>query len=203
MTEPRSSFDRRAYIVDDDAALRNTIRRILTGLGILTEEFGSAECFLIDQPRRPLGCVLLDVSLPGMSGIELLHRIKGGTAPHPVIMISGHGDIPVAVEAVKAGALDFVEKPFRAEQLRQAVESGFKLIAEIDRSHSSISGTLSERERETLRAFAGGAQNKAVAEALGISIRTVEMHRANIIKKLGVDNLTQALFLAKDGGYLS
>lgn len=202
MTEPRCSFDRRAYIVDDDAALRNTIRRTLTGSGILTEEFESAESFLLGQSQRRLGCVLLDVSLPGMSGIELLHRIRSEAVPHPVIMMSGHGDIRLAVGAVKAGALDFVEKPFRAEQLRHAVENGFKLITEDHRSHSLISEALTKRERETLLAFAGGTPNKAVAEALGLSIRTVEMYRANIIKKLGVKNLTQALFLAKDGGYL-
>lgn len=202
MTEPRCSFDRRAYIVDDDVALRNTIRRILTGSGILTEEFDSAESFLVGQSQRRLGCVLLDVSLPGMSGVELLHRIRGEADPHPVIMISGHGDIALAVGAVKAGALDFVQKPFRAEQLRQAVEHGFNLIAEIHPSHSAIADALSKREMETLLAFAGGAPNKAVAEALGLSIRTVEMYRATIIKKLGVENLTQALFLAKDAGYL-
>ena len=131
-----SNFERRAYIVDDDAALRNTMVRILMGSGLIAEEFGSAESFLQDLPARAAGCVLLDVTLPGISGIELLHRIRSGAVSHRVIMVSGHGDIGLAVEAVKAGALDFVQKPFRADQLRHVVEKGFALVEEAQRSGS-------------------------------------------------------------------
>lgn len=141
-----SNFDRRAYIVDDDAALRNTMVRILMGSGLIAEEFESAESFLQDLPERPVGCVLLDVTLPGISGIELLHRIRSGSVSHQVIMISGCGDIALAVEAVKAGALDFVQKPFRADQLRNVVEKGFALVEVAQRSRSQGVDTLTCRE---------------------------------------------------------
>ena len=196
-----SFFDRQVYVVDDDAALRNTVRRILTSTGILTEEYDSAEAFLSARRGRLLGCVLLDVSLPGMSGIELLRQIRNEAVPHPVIMMSGFGDIPLAVEAVKAGAVDFVQKPFRAEHLRGAVENALKLVQEVQTSRTQIAEELTHREKEALLAFTGGSPNKIVAKSLGLSIRTVEKHRANIIKKLGVDNLTQALSIAKDGFY--
>ena len=129
-----SNFDRRAYIVDDDAALRSTMVRILMGSGLIAEEFDSAESFLHNLSERPAGCILLDVTLPGISGIQLLHRIRSQAVSHQVIMVSGCGDIALAVEAVKAGALDFVQKPFRADQLRHVVEKAFGLIEEKQRS---------------------------------------------------------------------
>ena len=133
-----SNFDRRAYIVDDDAGLRNTMVRILMGSGLIAEEFDSAESFLKSLSERAAGCVLLDVTLPGISGIQLLHRIKSQAVSHQVIMVSGCGDIALAVEAVKAGAIDFVQKPFRADQLRSVVEKGFTLVEEAQRSRSQV-----------------------------------------------------------------
>ena len=108
------------------------------GSGLIAEEFESAESFLQNLSERPVGCVLLDVTLPGMSGIQLLHRIKSGAVSHHVIMVSGRGDIALAVEAVRAGALDFVQKPFRADQLRDVVGKAFALIEEKQRSSSQV-----------------------------------------------------------------
>jgi two-component system response regulator FixJ len=195
-------IDRRAYVIDDEPALRSTIRRILTPTGILTEEFESGEAFLAGVEERPLGCILLDLKLPGISGLEVLERIRAHGMRDPVIMISGHGDIPLALGAVKAGALDFIEKPFRKDQLLKVVGEAFEVVRALQGPAVSGLGALTSREREVLQAFGHGTSNKVVANELGLSIRTVETHRANLVRKLGVDNLTQALFLAKDAGLL-
>jgi len=195
-------IDRRAYVIDDEPALRSTIRRILTPTGILTEEFESGEAFLRGLEERPLGCILLDLKLPGISGLELLDRLRAEGRRDPVVMVSGHGDIPMALGAVKAGALDFIEKPFRKEQFLKVVGEAFDVVRGLQGNAVSGLGALTAREREVLRAFGHGTSNKAVANDLGLSIRTVETHRANLVRKLRVENLTQALFLAKDAGLL-
>lgn len=195
-------IDRRAYIVDDDEAIRRTIRRMLTELGIYTEEFGSAETFLAGYEDRPIGCVLLDLRLPGMDGLEVLNRIVGLAPANPIIMLSGFGDIPSAVRAVKTGALDFLQKPFRKEQLLDLVTRAFEKIAAMEASGLKEIEPLTPREREVLVAFADGAANKVVAARLNISPRTVEMHRARVFRKLRVTNLAQALFRAKDLGFI-
>jgi two-component system, LuxR family, response regulator FixJ len=195
-------IDRRAYVIDDEPGLRSLVRRILTPAGILTEEFESGEAFLPGLHDRPLGCILLDVNLPGLSGLELLDRLRAEGIRDPVIMVSGHGDIPLALGAVKAGAMDFIEKPFRKEQLLKVVGEAFEAVAALQNSGEGKIGSLTAREREVLDAFRDGTSNKVVARELHLSVRTVETHRANILKKLEVENLTQALFLAKDSGLL-
>jgi two-component system response regulator FixJ len=187
------------YFVEDDPALRRTVRRMLADLDASFEEFESAEAFLEDYSSRPAGCVLLDLKLPGMSGLELLENISGKAPSDVVIMLSGHGDIPSAVRAVKVGALDFLQKPFTKQQLVVVVERAFNAI-DADSERFSDFETLTNREREVLRAFSTGAPNKIVAYDLGLSPRTVEMHRARIFRKLGVTNLAQALLRAKDAG---
>lgn len=185
-------MEKRAYIVDDDVTLRKMIRRILSELNTDVEEFQSAEDFLCGYSQRPLGCVLLDMRLPGISGLELLAQISKLPPANPVIMISGFGDIPSAVKAVQRGALDFIQKPFRKEQLVDLVNRAFDSMAEILTADQQIK-SLTPREREVLKAFSEGAPNKIVAAELGLSPRTVEMHRARIFRKLGVTNLSQAL----------
>jgi two-component system response regulator FixJ len=187
------------YFVEDDPALRRTVRRMLADLDASFEEFESAEAFLEDYSSRPAACVLLDLKLPGMSGLELLENISGKAPSDVVIMLSGHGDIPSAVRAVKVGALDFLQKPFTKQQLVVVVERAFNAI-DADSERFSDFETLTNREREVLRAFSTGAPNKIVAYDLGLSPRTVEMHRARIFRKLGVTNLAQALLRAKDAG---
>jgi FixJ family two-component response regulator len=195
-------FDRRAYIVDDNEPFRTMVRRTLTNSGIHCEEFKSAEHLLQGYGDRAAGCILLDVRLPGMSGVELLKRLKLAHPPNPIIMMSGHADIPMAVEAVKSGALDFIQKPFQKEVLLRLVDAAFEILKSQQSSPASRIGLLTSREKEILAAFAGGAPNKIVADRFQISQRTVEMHRANIIRKLQVSNLTQALFLAEERNLL-
>lgn len=193
---------RRAYIVEDDAALRRTMVRMLSGAGVESEEFETAEEFLADYSNRPIGCVLLDVRLPGMDGLELLEQTAELDPANPIIMVSGFGDIPSAVRAVKMGALDFVQKPFRKEQLLDVLDKAFERIDELSAQERELDA-LTPRERDVLAAFADGAPNKVVAHRLELSPRTVEMHRARIFKKLGVRNLPQALLRARTAGLIS
>lgn len=188
---------RRVYIVDDDPALRRMIRRILADIGLECEEFASAEAFLPDYFQRPAGCVLLDVQLPGMDGLELLDQISSLDPANTIIMLSGFADIPSAVRAVKTGAIDFLQKPFRKANLLHVVE---RALAGIETQQARVEEieALTPREREVLQAFSDGAQNKVVAHRLALSPRTVEMHRARIFNKLGVSNLSQALFRARE-----
>lgn len=193
---------RRVYIVDDDAALRRTMRRMLADGATETVEFETAEQFLVDYSDRPIGCVLLDVRLPGMDGLELLEQTADRVPANPIIMVSGFGDIPSAVRAVKMGALDFLQKPFTKEQLQKVVSKAFGKIEEVTEQEQDFDA-LTPREREVLLAFADGAQNKIVAHRLALSPRTVEMHRARIFRKLGVSNLSQALLRARDAGLIT
>lgn len=187
-------------MVEDDEALRRTIRRVLTDAGIYTEEFDSAEALLEGYSERPLGVILLDMRLPRMGGLELLDRLENLLPANPVVMISGYGDIPSAVRAVRSGALDFLQKPFRKDELIRVIQGAFARIEAVDSAGAFES--LTAREKEVLFAFADGEPNKAVASRLELSPRTVEMHRARIIRKLGVCNLTQALLRARDIGLI-
>lgn len=193
--------ERRAYIVDDDRALRRIMARMLAGEGISVEEFDAAESFLEGYSERPIGCVLLDIQLPGLDGMQLLERIANLAPNNPIIMVSGFGDIPSAVRAVRTGALDFLQKPFRKEQLLDVLHKAF-IKVEAAASEDRDLQSLTPRERDVLVAFREGAPNKVAAAALGLSPRTVEMHRARIFRKLGVTNLAQALMRARDGGLI-
>lgn len=190
-----------AYIIDDEPRLRALVRQVLTEADVEVEEFGSSESFLAGHHDRPAGCIIVDICLPGINGLDLLEMIARGRAAYPVIVLSGNGTVPAAVRAGRLGVVDFIEKPFRVDQLLAAVEKGFELLRSQGSAVSAL-GTLSPREIEVLLCFADGAPNKVVAHNLGLSVRTVEVYRANMMKKLGVRSLTQALFLAKDGGYL-
>jgi two-component system response regulator FixJ len=194
--------DRRAYIIDDEQLLRNLIRQALAGCCTDFEEFDSAEAFLAGHGNRPAGCIIVDIGLPGINGLDLLEMISRGRAAFPVVVVSAQGDIPYAVRAGRLGVVDFIEKPFRVDQLVAAVEKGFELLRGRDMSRIRALETLTRREKQVLVAFAEGAPNKVVAHDLGLSVRTVELHRANMMKKLGVRSLSQALLIAKDAGYV-
>lgn len=185
-----------AYIVEDDPALRRTIARMLSSAEVVSEEFSNAEEFLAGYSKRPPGCVLLDVRLPGMDGLELLDQISQLPPANPIIMLSGFGDIPSAVRAVQTGALDFLQKPFAKEQLLSVIEKCFEKIQAQETANGRVA-ELTPRERDVLVAFSDGAPNKVVAARLDLSPRTVEMHRARIFRKLGVANLPQALSHAR------
>jgi two-component system response regulator FixJ len=194
--------DRRAYIIDDEKLLRNLIRQALAGCCTDFEEFDSAESFLAGHPTRAAGCIIVDIGLPGINGLDLLEMISRGRAAFPVIVVSAQGDIPHAVRAGRLGVVDFIEKPFRVDALVAAVDKGFELLGGRDMSRIRALETLTRREKQVLVAFADGAPNKVVAHDLGLSVRTVELHRANMMKKLGVRSLSQALLIAKDAGYV-
>jgi two-component system response regulator FixJ len=181
-------------IVEDDAALRDALMRLLRSEGLMARGFASAEEFLAGggTPRS----LLLDLRLPGMSGMELLTTMRQKHNRTPVVMITGHGDIPQAVAAVKAGAFDFIEKPYDPDALmvvlRKALDAGEAsqgdpAVAEI----ATRADALSPREREVMDRVVGGQPNKAIAAALQISPRTVEVYRANVMSKMQARNLTE------------
>jgi two-component system, LuxR family, response regulator FixJ len=194
--------DRRAYIIDDERLLRSLIRQALADCCSDVEEFESAESFLAGHPSRPPGCIIVDIGLPGINGLDLLELIARRRGAFPVIVVSANADIPHALRAGRLGVVDFIEKPFRVDDLVAAVEKGFDLLRLHSLSRTPALETLTRREKEVLVAFADGAPNKVVAHNLGLSVRTVELHRANMMKKLGVRSLSQALLIAKDGGYV-
>lgn len=192
---------RHVYIVDDDKGLRAVIRGMLAGQQLDIQEFGSAEDFLLGYSERPAGCVLLDVKMPRMTGLELLERMSALRPKNAVIMVSGYADIPSAVRSVKMGAIDFVQKPFRKEGLIGIVMKALEAV-DVQARDAAEFEKLTSREREVLAAFRDGDQNKVVAAKLGLSPRTVEMYRARVFTKLSVANLPQALLRAKDAGLL-
>jgi two-component system response regulator FixJ len=195
-------MDRRAYIIDDERLLRSLVRQALRGRCSHVEEFGSAEAFLAGHAARPPGCIIVDIGLPGMDGLDLLETISQGRAAFPIIVVSANGNLSHGVRAGRLGVVDFIEKPFRIEVLLAAVEAAFDGLR--TRKHAQILAleALTRREKEVLVRFADGAPNKVVAHGLGLSVRTVELHRANMVRKLGVRSLGQALLIAKDGGYV-
>lgn len=194
--------DRRAYIIEDERLLRAVVRQSLAECCTDIEEFESAEAFLIGHHERPAGCIVVDIGLPGINGLDLLEVIARGRAAYPVIVVSANGNVPHAVRAGRLGVIDFIEKPFRVDQLIAAVEKGFDLLRTQDLPRIRALETLTRREKEVLLSFADGAPNKIVAYNLGLSVRTIELHRANMMKKLGVRSLSQALLIAKDAGYV-
>lgn len=194
--------DRRAYIIDDERLLRNLVRQALAECCTDFEEFESAESFLAGHADRPAGCIIVDINLPGINGLDLLEMISKGRAAYPVVVVSANGSVPYAVRAGRLGVVDFIEKPFRVDQLVAAVEKGFEQLRTQPASRIRALGTLTKREKEVLVSFADGAPNKVVAHKLGLSVRTVELHRANLMRKLGVRSLSQALLIAREGGYV-
>ncbi|HEY5723150.1 MAG TPA: response regulator [Allosphingosinicella sp.] len=193
---------RLAYIVDDEPRLRALVRQALTGAGIDVEEYASSESFLAGYRRRRPGCIIVDIGLPGINGLDLLEMIATSGGTDPAVVLSGNGNVPSAVRAGRLGVVDFIEKPFRISDLVAAVEKALEKLRAAGAGPAGALAALSARERQVLLAFADGPPNKAVAYRLGLSVRTVEVYRANMVRKLGVRNLTQALFLARDGGYL-
>lgn len=194
--------ERRAYIIDDERLLRRMVRHALADCCTHIDEFDSSESFLAGHRDRPPGCIIVDIGLPGMNGLDLLETISMGRAAYPVIIVSANGNLTHGVRAGRLGVVDFIEKPFRLDRLLTAVHEAFDLLRTKDLSRIVALGALTPREREVLVHYAEGAPNKVVAYGLGLSVRTVELHRANLMRKLGVRSLSQALLIAKDGGYV-
>ena len=190
------------HVVDDDPAVRRSLERLLDAAGFHVVSYQSPAAFLNAASGLSAGCVLLDIRMPGVDGLEVQARLNRLRVNLPVIVMTGHGDVPSAVRAMKAGAVDFLEKPFDDETLLNAIGGAFakasRLIGgdrEAVRAAQRIA-TLSPREREVLDALLAGRQNKVIAFDLNISVRTVEVHRARMMERLGTKQFADAIRLA-------
>lgn len=195
------------HLIDDDEAVRAAVGFVLEMNDLPARTYPSAEAFLEIADRLPGGCVVTDVRMPGMSGLDLVRRLKERGVNLPVVVITGHGDVPLAVEAMRAGVIDFLEKPFDDEALvksiRMALDAQSKtdaLNAEKQRFEQMLQ-TLSAREREVLRGVVAGKMNKVIAYELGISIRTVEVYRANVMSKTQAHGLSELVRIALLAGF--
>ncbi len=185
------------YIVDDDEGVRDGFGLLMNTVGQKYEVYSSAIEFLESYNPDMTGCLVLDIRMPRMSGLELQEKLKEKNSLLPIVFITGHGDIPMAVDAMRRGALDFIRKPFREQNVLDRINEALdleagkrRILGDREDVHSKIS-QLSEREREVFELVAEGQMNKTVAQDLGISERTVEVHRAQVMKKLGVKTLAQ------------
>ncbi len=185
------------FVVDDDPAVRETLSVVLSAGGYRVICFADGAALLEVARSRTPSCILLDVNIPGKSGLDILKELHGEDYPAPIFIISGQGDIAMAVSAIKSGALDFIEKPFRGSEIVVRLDEAIAAYArrQAERSASKITSLqfpgrepLTRREREVLEQFASGASNKEAGRQLGISPRTIEDHRASIMKKLGARN---------------
>jgi two-component system response regulator FixJ len=198
--------NRVVHLVDDDAAVRRSVSFMLRTSGYTVKTYVSGAEILASAASLPGGVVVMDVRMPDMDGLEVLGALRERGVSLPVVVITGHGDVGIAVRAMKKGALDFIEKPFEAATLIAAIEEGFADRAR-DRQRAGRAreaklrlGVLTGRESEVLAGLVEGRSNKAIAADLGISARTVEIHRAHVMKKLGVASLSEALRIAFAAG---
>jgi two-component system response regulator FixJ len=196
------------YIVDDDAAVRDSMAQLLGMHGYETRQFSDAADFLDEAEKLPKGCLLLDIRMPGMTGMELQDELKKRGREVPIVFVTGHGDIGLAVKAMKAGATDFLQKPCDEEELIGAVRDAIAgkrqhhPAGDIDEKASAALERLTDREREILGYVSKGLTSKAIAQRLGISVRTVDIHRANIMDKTGTRNVVELVRLALAGGFI-
>lgn len=182
-------------IVDDDEAIRESLRLLLFAGGLTSFAYPSADAFLADTERPPFDCMLLDIRMPGTDGLELFRILNRRRLPYPVIFITGHGDIPLAVSAIKQGAFDFLTKPFREGELLRTVGAALEHyraerehLLELQELQDRVAA-CTPRERDVMRLLSNGLSNKGIADSLGISPRTVEIHRAHVMEKMAADSL--------------
>jgi two-component system response regulator FixJ len=194
------------HLIDDDDAVRQALAFLLTTSGYAVRVYDSAETFLAALPSVQPGCIITDVRMPGMDGLTLQRELKARAIPLPVVVITGHGDVPLAVEAMKAGAVDFLEKPFDDDGLLGAIRVAIDRHARDSRRDAEVAAirvrldALSPREREVLDGLVAGLPNKTIAYDLNISARTVEVHRANVMARMGahsVADLVRMVFVAR------
>ena len=190
-----------AYIVDDDEAIRTLWGWLLESNGIAVRSFASAQAFIDAYPPGAPGCLVLDVRMPGMSGLELQDYLKQRGIEIPIVFVSGRGDVSTAVSALKGGAVDFIEKPFSYKDVLAVIRNAFERDAELRQRHAHRAvladrlATLTEREHEVLRRVVDGKQNKVIASELDISVKTVEFHRAKVMEKMGVGSVAELVQL--------
>jgi two-component system, LuxR family, response regulator FixJ len=198
--------DRWVYIVDDEAAVRDSLRTLLEAETYAVRCFGSAAEFLAGAAALAAGCLIVDVRMPEMDGLELLQRLVETGLDFPMIVMTGHADVPLAVRAMKAGAVDFIEKPFAACAIFDSLEAAFGRLASAAERKSAAAAAvtklalLTAREREVLQGLLAGLPNKSIAYDLSISARTVEVHRARVMDKMGARSLSELIRLALAAG---
>jgi two-component system response regulator FixJ len=194
-------------VVDDDSGVRNAMRALLKSVGLNAVLFASAQEFLAAYDPQQPGCLLLDIRMPGMSGMDLQQELNLRGAVVPVIFMSGHADIPMAVEAMQHGAFDFLQKPFRDQDLldriqRAIAKDGERRVALGERARiKSHLESLTDREREVLDLLTLGKQNKSIAQDLGVSPRTIEIHRARVMEKMDAQSVAELVRMMLDLGH--
>jgi two-component system response regulator FixJ len=190
------------HVIDDDEAMRDSLSFLLESAGFEAHTYESAALFLDRLPNLEGGCILTDVRMPGMNGLELTRHLKASGVALPIVMITGHGDVPLAVESMKAGVADFLEKPFNDDALLQAIRGA---LARPDPDGGDpfkvLLDQLSPREVDVLKGVVDGKANKVIAFELGISPRTVEVYRANVMTKTGANSLAELVRMAMMAGF--
>jgi two-component system response regulator FixJ len=198
--------ERRVYIVDDDEAVRDSLTVLLESKAYAVRSFGSAGEFLAAAASLPAGCLVVDIRMPEMDGLELQQRLAERGLDFPMVVITGHGEVPLAVRAMKAGAVDFIEKPFASEAILNSLDlAAARLAAPRAQDPAAVAAAnklalLSPREREVLEGLLAGQPNKTIAYDLSISPRTVEIHRARVMDKMGARSLSELVRLALAAG---
>jgi two-component system, LuxR family, response regulator FixJ len=194
------------YVVDDDRDVRRSLSFMLGAAEIRSHPYGSGADFLEALPDLEPGCILLDLRMPQMDGFHVMAELAERNVDWPVVVMTGHGEIPIAVRAMKLGAVDFIEKPFSEQALLACFSQAFSLLEERAtsgkrrRDAHDRAALLTAREKEVLASLLAGQSNKQIAQSLGISLRTVEMHRGNMMDRLGAASLAEALTLALEAG---
>ena len=198
--------DTTVFVVDDDTSVRTALKRLIQSLGLKVETFDSAQAFLEHGPHDGPACLVLDVRMPGMSGIELQHRLTRAGLGMPIIFITGHGNIPMSVQAMKAGAVDFIEKPFEDQKLIDAVHIAIQKNKKFRTEHAEIKDlqrrvdSLTPREHEVFILVVSGMLNKQIAFDLGMSEKTVKVHRARVMDKMKAKSLADLVRMAEKVG---
>jgi len=194
--------DRIVHLIDDDEDVRRALSFLLGTAGLAVKVYDSATRFLDLYDGTQSGCILSDVRMPGMDGLELMRQLKARSSKLPVVIMTGHADVSLAVQAMKAGAIDFIEKPFADDVLLDALEGAFRRqpAAGDDGKVQARISSLSERERQVMNGLLAGHPNKTIAYDLGISPRTVEIHRANVMTKMGAASLSDLVRIGLSAG---
>lgn len=194
------------YVVDDDISVREALKNLLRSVGLKVETFESADKFLSSKPATAPGCLILDVRLPGLSGLDLQRQLAEASHEIPIVFITGHGDIPMSVRAIKSGAVEFLTKPFRDQDLLDAVRQAVERDREARRRETEVAGlreryaSLTTREQEVLRFVVRGLINKQIAAKIGISEPTVKLHRGRLMGKMQAESLANLISMAQQLG---
>jgi two-component system response regulator FixJ len=196
------------YVIDDDEAVRDSLNFLLDSSGFTVRLFETAQSFLDLLPDLSFGCVVSDVRMPGLDGIELLKRMKAEHSPFPILIMTGHGDVPLAVEAMKLGAVDFLEKPFEDDRLTAMIDAAIRQAEPAAKNEAMAQdvatrvASLSPRERQVMEGLIAGLSNKLIAREYDISPRTIEVYRANVMTKMQANSLSELVRLAMRAGML-